>query len=213
MKVIDQAPFSDELASLVALDPALQPVVERTGLLPHRPGRPGFEGLASVVVAQLVSRQSADAIFARLQREVGSLTPSAYLAVARGRGPRLGLTAAKADSLVRVAEAMMEGTLDLDAVGGLEATQAIARLTAIKGIGPWTAEVHLLFNAGHSDIFPAGDLALRIAVGESLGMEIRPDAATLRARAATWAPYRSVAARLFWAYYGKVVRPGAAVVP
>lgn len=205
--------FAPALAALLERDPRLSVVAEKAGPLPERAGRPGFEGLANVVVAQLVSRQSAEAIWARLTAATGPLTPESYLAVARGAGPRLGLTAAKADTLVRVAEAIRAGTLDPDRLPGLPMETAIARLTAIKGIGPWTAEVHLLFHAGHPDVFPAGDLALRAAVQHAFGAATRPPVADLRALAMAWAPQRSVAARLFWAYYAAVVRPGPGVLP
>lgn len=201
----------DAVRVLIALDPSLEPVARAAGPLPERPGLPGFAGLAGVVVSQLVSRASADAIWARLTAATGPMTPEAYLAAAQGQGPRLGLTAAKADTLGRVAEAVLAGSLDLDGLAGLEADEAVRRLTGIKGIGPWTAEVHLLFNCGHADIFPAGDLALRIAYGAAFGTGERPEAERLRARAADWAPLRSTAARLFWAYYGAVLRTGGVI--
>ena len=194
-------------------DPRLAAIAERTGPLPERAGRPGFEGLASVIVGQLVSRQSADAIWARLTTATGPLTPESYLAVGRGAGPRLGLTAAKADTLVRVAEAVLAGDLDLDALSSLEMEPAVKRLVAIKGIGIWTAEVYLLFHTGHGDIFPAGDLALRAAVQHGFGQAERMDPDALRAMARAWAPHRSVAARLFWAYYAVAVRPAGGVLP
>ncbi len=83
----------------------------------------------------------------------------------------------------------------------------MAALTALPGIGAWTAEVYLLVHAGHPDIFPAGDVALRAALGRAFGQEPRPDIAETRLVAAAWAPWRSVAARLFWAYYARHVRP------
>lgn len=205
--------FAESLAALCSADPLLQPIIEAAGPLPPRQGRPGFEGLAATVVSQLVSRRSAEAIWQRLLDATGPVSASSYLAVGRGQGPRLGLTAAKADTLVRVAEAIIEGGLDLDSIARLPAERALSALTAIKGIGQWTAEVHLLFNAGHQDIFPAGDLALRIAAGEALGLGPRPDAAVLRSISARWSPHRSVAARLLWAYYGRIIRPGGAVLP
>ena len=90
---------------------------------------------------------------------------------------------------------------DLDALCVLDPEEATARLTAIRGVGPWTAELYLLFAAGHTDIFPAGDVALRIAVAEGLGLEERPTVKQLYAMAESWSPWRGVAARLFWAFY------------
>ncbi len=201
------------LELLLERDPALRQVAGRAGELPSRPGTPGFEGLAYAVVGQLVSRRSADAIWEKLNRATGPLTPRNYVAAGEGFGPRLGLTAAKADTLLRVARAILSGELDLDWIEHLPAEQAISQLVRIKGIGEWTAEVHLLFNAGHPDIFPAGDLALRVAVGHALDQNYRNEPRLLRAFARRWAPHRSVAARLFWAYYGQVVRPGTPFLP
>ena len=206
-------PFAAELAVLSALDPALLPVIEAVGPLPARTGDPGFAGLASTIVSQLVSRQSADAIWARLIERTGPLTPEAFLHHGRGEGPRLGLTAAKADTLVRIAYAVVSGSLDLPSLTQLDAAEATRRLVAIKGVGPWTAEVHLLFNAGHPDIFPAGDLALRAAYAHLTGLAERPSIAELQREALRWSPHRSVAARLLWAYYGRHVRPGPAILP
>jgi DNA-3-methyladenine glycosylase II len=91
--------------------------------------------------------------------------------------------------------------LALDAAATLEVEAAIAELTAIKGIGVWTAEVFLLFCAGHPDVFPAGDLALRAAVGDALALPDRPSEKAVRDIAGAWHPWRGVAARLFWAFY------------
>ncbi len=90
-----------------------------------------------------------------------------------------GLSRAKAEALHRVAQAVVSGALDLDAVCSLEAALAIRELTAIKGVGRWTAEVYLLFCAGHPDVFPVGDVALQNAVGHALALEVKPTAREL----------------------------------
>ena len=94
-----------------------------------------------------------------------------------------------------------------------EIVGAVAYLTAHKGIGPWTAEIYLMFCVGHPDIFPVGDLALRKAVGHALGMDSAPSEKELTAMAAEWAPYRHAAALMFWKYYAAVMRkaPGTAL--
>ena len=96
---------------------------------------------------------------------------------------------------------MVEDGLDLDHLCGVEAEEAIARLTALHGVGRWTAEVYLLFAAGHPDIFPARDVALQSAVGHAMGIDPRPGEKALLTIAESWAPWRGVASRLFWAYY------------
>ena len=209
----DMPPFAEALDDLARRDETLRPLISRCGPLPERPGLAGFAGLANVVVSQLVSRASATAIWNRLLDQTGPLSAEACLVSLRGEGPRLGLTAAKADTLVRVAEAVVDGRLDLQSLVRMKADAALARLTAIKGIGRWTAEVHLLFNAGHPDIFPAGDLALRAAFAHAFELEERPESPMLAAHALRWSPNRSVAARLFWSYYGQFVRPGPDILP
>ena len=96
---------------------------------------------------------------------------------------------------------MDAGALDLHGLCDLPHDAAIAQLTAVRGIGPWTAEVYLLFCAGHPDMFPAKDVALQSAVGDAFSLAARPDEKALAAIAESWAPWRGVAARLFWAYY------------
>ena len=99
------------------------------------------------------------------------------------------------------AEAVLAGTIDLVAVEEMTAEMAIAHLTAVKGIGPWTAELYLLFSVGHPDIFPAGDLALKKAVRDGLGLEVLPSTKALVEIAKGWSPHRGAAALLFWRYF------------
>lgn len=189
------------LEALVVLDPRLGPIVAASGPVPLRRRAPGFAGLARVVTAQQVSAQAAASIWARVEGLVGA-EPEAADFDAHGdevlRGA--GLSAAKVRTL-RAVGAAIESGLDLGACAELPEEEAIARLTAIKGVGRWTAEVWLLFSAGHPDVWPAGDLALRAAVGDCFSLAERPDEKEARAIAAAWRPWRGVAARLFWAYY------------
>ena len=105
-----------------------------------------------------------------------------------------------------LAVAEIEGRIDLRGLCSLTAAEAIGQLTAIRGIGAWTAEVYLLFCAGHPDVFPAGDVALQNAVAHAFGLDERPGARLLSDIAADWRPWRGVAARLFWAYYAREMR-------
>ncbi|RWF62323.1 MAG: DNA-3-methyladenine glycosylase 2 family protein, partial [Mesorhizobium sp.] len=111
-----------------------------------------------------------------------------------------GLSRPKQRGLVAVAQAVVDG-LDLDHLCLLDATDAITAMIKVSGIGPWTAEVYLLFAAGHPDVFPARDVALQSAVGHALGIDPRPPEKTLIQLAESWSPWRGVASRLFWAYY------------
>lgn len=188
------------LDALSALDPRLAEVRAAAGEIPLRLTSPGFRSLASIVISQQVSRASADAIFGRLSGLVDPLTPQAILSAGESVFREAGLSRPKQRGLLAVAQAVADG-LDLDHLCSLEAEEALALLVAVPGIGPWTAQVYLLFAAGHPDIFPARDVALQTAVGHALGIEPRPTEKALITIAESWSPWRGVAARLFWAYY------------
>lgn len=163
--------------------------------------RPGFASLVSIVVSQQVSRASADAIMGRLVSLVAPLEASGVLSGGLDVLRSAGLSRPKQKTVLALAEAVVGGEIDLDHMTRIGADEAMARLTSLHGIGPWTAEVYLLFCAGHPDIFPAHDVALQSAVGQAFHIEPRPSAKALYALAESWAPWRGVAARLFWAYY------------
>ena len=188
------------LAVLAEADARLAPVIRAAGPLPLRRRPAGFAGLLRVVVGQQVSVASADAIWARCLAVFPEMTPEA---IGRARLPRFrraGLSMPKIRTLRAVAAACRNG-FDLDGLAAMPAEEAHATLTAVKGIGPWTADIYLLFCLGHPDIFPAGDLALRVAVADAFGLEASPEVKDLAALAAVWSPWRSVAATLFWGYY------------
>ena len=189
-----------ELDALCLLDPRLEKVRAMAGEVPLRLSEPGFASLVSIVVSQQVSRASADAIFGRLIKLVDPLTPKAMLAAGEDAFRAAGLSRPKQRALIAISEAVRDG-LDLHGLCGLEAEAAIRQMTAVSGIGPWTAEVYLLFAAGHPDIFPARDVALQSAVGHALGIDPRPGEKALIRLAESWSPFRGVASRLFWAYY------------
>jgi len=189
------------LRELATIDPRLAPVIARAGEVPLRRTPAGFSSLCSIIVSQQVSRASADAIFGRLAALLDPLTPEAILASGDELFRQAGLSRPKQATLIAIAAEVAERGLDLDALCGLDPLEATERLTAIRGVGPWTAEIYLLFAAGHPDIFPAGDLALQIAAAEGLRLEARPGAKELYRIAESWAPWRGVAARLFWAFY------------
>jgi DNA-3-methyladenine glycosylase II len=193
--------IEEGLAALMRLDPRLSAVVARAGEVPLRLSPPGFASLVSIIVSQQVSRASADAILGRLTTLLDPLDAKGMLSAGEDIFRAAGLSRPKQKTLLSIAAAVADDGLDLDHLATIDADEAMARLTALHGVGPWTAEVYLLFSAGHPDIFPAHDVALQSAVGHALGIEPRPPAKALYALAESWAPWRGVAARLFWAYY------------
>jgi DNA-3-methyladenine glycosylase II len=192
--------ISAGLDALCRMDPRLAAIRSAAGEVPLRRSPPGFASLASIIVSQQVSTASARAIFGRFERLVDPLTAGKVLSATDAVFREAGLSRPKVKALRAIAEAVAGG-LDLDHLETLDAPEAIARLTAVSGIGPWTAEVYLLFAVGHPDIFPARDVALQTAVGHALGMDARPDEKKLIEIAESWRPWRGVASRLFWAYY------------
>lgn len=191
----------DGLAALARNDRRLRRVIATAGEVPLRRAPPGFASLASIVVAQQVSKAAAETIFGRLSGLIDPLTPDNVLAAGEEALRAAGLSRPKQRTLLATARAVADGALDLDSVPGREAADAIVHMTAVHGIGAWTAEVYLLFCAGHPDIFPARDVALQSAVGTAFGLAARPGEKDLIRIAESWTPWRGVAARLFWAYY------------
>jgi len=193
--------IAEGLEALCVADQRLRTVREVAGDVPLRLVRPGFTSLVSIIVSQQVSRASADAILGRFLKIVDPLTPANLLAADETVFREAGFSRPKQKAVLATAVAAAHDGLDLEALCLLDAEEAMARLTAVHGIGRWTAEIYLLFAAGHPDIFPARDVALQSAVGQALGMEGRPNEKTLIRVAESWTPWRGVAARLFWSYY------------
>jgi DNA-3-methyladenine glycosylase II len=201
-----QAALEEATARLKALDPeVVGRLIAVGGPPPLRWREPGFAGLAAIIVSQQVSVASANAIYGRLAAELAPLGAANLIAADDATLKRCGLSQAKMRALRALAEAM-EGGLDLTGLAALEAEAAHQALVAVKGIGPWTADLYLLFSLGHPDAFPAGDLALQEAAKMALGLAKRPDAPRLEAIAERWRPLRGVAARMLWAYYRGVKR-------
>jgi DNA-3-methyladenine glycosylase II len=184
------------------LDPRLLPIKAKVAPLPLRHAEPGFAALVRVIVSQQVSAVAAEKIYTRLEGAVGKIAPETYLAAGLEKWREGGLSRPKQRTIAASAEAVIAGTLDLNALCCMEAETAIDCMTGIWGIGRWTAEVYLLFAGGHPDVFPARDLALQIALQDCFGLETRPTEVETIALTNAWSPLRSVAARLMWAIYG-----------
>lgn len=203
-RIESDADIERALDDLVSIDPRLVIVREQAGPVGLRRNPADFASLASVIVAQQISRASAEAILGRMVQLIDPFTPRQLLIAGEAALIEAGLSRAKQRTFFAVAEAVERDGLDLASLADQPAEQAIETLVRFPGIGPWTAEVYLLTAAGHSDIFPSGDVALQAAVGQALLLEKRPDSRQLAALAEIWQPWRTVAACLFWAYYRKM---------
>lgn len=180
--------------------PHMRLVHDHAGDPPLRQHAPGFEGLARIVVGQQLSLASAQAIWGRMLLAVRPMTPKAFLKLGDDQLRAIGLSTGKVKTLRAVSAAMLGG-LDLDKLGLAHETEVHEALTALPGIGPWSADIYLLFCLGRADAFAAGDLALQIAARAALGLEERPSRDELFDIAERWRPWRGVAAHLLWAYY------------
>jgi DNA-3-methyladenine glycosylase II len=198
---LDQA-----LAALLDAHPALHPLYALSGRPPLRKRPPGFKGLAAVIVSQQVSTASAASIWKRVEARFPHLSADDILQSDEAGLQACGLSRPKIRALRAISEAVESGDLDIDRLGMIPADQAFDQLVAVKGIGPWTANVYLLFCLGHADAFPAGDLALQEAARMGFALDDRPSAEALHSLAEAWRPYRGVAAKLLWAYYGAMKR-------
>jgi DNA-3-methyladenine glycosylase II len=194
--------LTEAAARLRALDPEIVGrLVEIGGATPLRRQEPGFAGLVRIIVAQQVSTASANAIFKRVEAILAPLTAETVLAASDEKLRACGLSLPKMRAMRALAQAVAQDGLDLLALGALVAEEAHRALVAVKGIGPWTADVFLLFCLGHPDAFPGGDIALQEAAKLALGLKQRPDARRLEEIAERWRPLRGIAARMLWAYY------------
>lgn len=196
-----QADIREGLDALSLADPVIARVWAETGEVPLRWSDPGFAGLVQIIMAQQLSKFAAEAIWRRLCVRVRPMTPERLSRAREATLRGCGLSAAKVATVRALARALRQGDVDLDGFDGRPADDVIDELCQVKGIGPWTAELYLLFSIGDADIWPAGDLALQVAVGEALKLEARPDARAVAEIATRWRPWRGVAARLFWSYY------------
>ena len=204
--------LGEGVAALSALDPqTIGLLLEIGGPPPLRRREPGFAGLAAIIVSQQVSVASAAAIFARLEARVRPLTASSTMAAGETALRECGLSGPKIRGILSAARAVAQDGLDLAGLAALPAAEAHRLLVSVKGVGPWTADIFLLFCLGHPDAFPAGDLAMQEAAKLALGLSARPDAKALETIAERWRPFRGVAARMLWAYYA-VAKGRAGVV-
>ena len=202
-----EADLNTATQALIELDPRLANILAIAGAPPLRRREGGFAGLASIVVSQQLSTASAAAIWGRLTAMLDPLDAAAFLRVRAPRLQRAGLSAAKIRTLKSIASALKSGTFDLAALVDR------AALTALHGIGPWTADIYLLFCLGHPDAWPAGDLALQEAARLAFALRTRPSSREMVPLAEVWRPWRGVAARVLWSYYRAVKGRDAAPVP
>ena len=193
--------LDDAVAALIAADKRLHPVVERAGkpqFVPRR--RHGFEALMSIITSQQLSTAAGDTIFGRVKEKVVPFDPSTMLETPADVLRSCGLSAPKQKHMKTIAGAIIDGTLDLKRVRSMPDDIAREHLTAVKGIGPWTADIYLMSSLGRANIWPVGDVGLQAAVARALKLRKRPTEQHMERLSKAWQPWRTIVARLLWTY-------------
>lgn len=206
MTILAGAPpwAAEGIAAISVLDPDFARILPAAGPLPWRRRDPGFAGVLRTICGQMISNQAAAAIWGRVAALPGALEPAGLLALSEEALRGAGLSRPKVAHVRALARAVAEGELDFVALRALPDTAAIAALATIPGLGPWTAQVHLLFGFERPDVFPAGDVALAAGLTHLKALPARPTPKALAVMAEAWSPWRSLAARLLWHHWRHV---------
>ena len=195
---IDREELEKSLEALGRIEPAFAAALQRVGLPEPRVGTRGYVTLLRAIVGQQVSIKAAAAIWAKVEAATGGAGDPANMGRTSAEDLRAaGLSRQKISYAKSLAGEVLSGRLDFDKLPA-DDEAAIAHLTAVKGIGRWTAEIYLLFAEGRPDIWPAGDLAVQIEIGNIMGLEGKPTEKAVRALAEAWRPHRGAAAVFAW---------------
>jgi DNA-3-methyladenine glycosylase II len=186
---------------LVAREPRFAKVIDVHGLPSARRVENGLASLLKIVTEQLISLKAADVIWRRVETRLHPFEPGEILKFGLEDLQSLGLTRAKARSFQAIATVIHSGELNFESLHQVPDHDVLAKLMALPGIGPWTADIYLLTALGRADACPAGDLALQMAAQDLFAMEGRPTPKAFLEKAENWKPWRSVAARLLWSHY------------
>lgn len=198
--VLDKSNLKKALRHLADADPDLARALAEAGSPELREMPTGYGGLMRSIVGQQVSVHAARSIWLRLEAAVPSMEPAAFLAMSDEQLRAVGLSGAKMKYGRSLATDIVEGRINFGALDDLDDIAAVAMLTQAKGIGPWTAEIYLMFAHGRPDIMPGLDLGLVVAAQHLKRLRTRPDAKRLLKIAEAWRPWRSAAALLLWHY-------------
>lgn len=192
-------PWANAVAHLRAADPRWHPIIERVGACKLRPRRDRFGTLVRAIIGQQISARAASTIDARLRILSGEPhEPSALIAAGEAGLRSCGLSGVKARYVLNLSEAVLDGRLPLGRIGALDDEAVKARLTAIKGIGPWTAEMFLIFCLNRPDVLSVGDLGIRVGLRDFHGLAAHPSPRECVELAESWRPFRSIAMWYMW---------------
>ena len=199
--MINNNTFIAAIEELKQRDRNLAEILDTWGYPPSWQREPGFATLIRIILEQQVSYASAKAAFKRLEDAVADLTPASFLTLDDAELKAVGFSRQKTRYGRILAQAILNQELDLANLSVASDQQIRQELTKIKGIGDWTVDIYLMMALQRSDVFPAKDLAVAIAVKEIKDLPQRPTAAELEVIAESWKPYRAIATKILWHYY------------
>ena len=201
VKPLTQKSLALAARELAARDPILAGIFAAHGDPPLWRRATGFTTLVHIILEQQVSLKSAKAMLVRLENAIQPFAPERFLDLGDAHLRSLGVTRQKSAYLIDLSSSIVNGQLSFTKLGRMSDADARLALTRIKGIGLWSADVYLLMAMRRADIWPAGDLALAVAMKELKGLATRPNPLELERLAEQWRPHRAVAARMLWQYY------------
>lgn len=188
--------LTTHIEKLLLIEPRFLPIYTRVGVPTLRRQRGGFSQLMRAIVGQQLSTASANSIWERLEKS--ELTSAALITQAYDETLRShGLSKQK----IRYVRSLIEHDIDFNALENLPDEEVIKTLTAITGIGNWTAEIYMLFSLGRADVLAVDDLAVKVATMDLLGLTARPTPKQLKSLTNRWSPHRSAASLLLWKHY------------
>lgn len=187
---------------LAASDKDVAKAIDLVGYPSERINQQGFNTVLRVIVGQQLSVKAAATIWGRVQALAGETAgPEHYAEISDDELRSAGLSRQKVNYVRSLCTTVSNGTLDFDALVHLPDEKAVKAITAVKGLGVWSAHMYLMFSLGRQDIMPVGDLAVRVGIGRIIGMEERPTEKQCDEIGMRWRPHRSVMALLAWHYY------------
>jgi DNA-3-methyladenine glycosylase II len=198
---MNQAKIKRHLDKLAQIDPDLRRGLELVRYPKPRIREQGFDTFLSTIVSQQISTEAAASIMRRVRALLPDMNAAAVLCLPAGALRDAGLSLRKVEYVEGLAQAMVEERFDPSELESMDDQRAIKAITSLRGFGPWSAEIYLMFSLQRSDIFPAGDLALRIALQKLKGIDTLLDEKQSRELVALWSPYRSAGSLFLWHYY------------
>lgn len=198
---MDESKIKRHLDHLAKSDPELKRGLKLVRYPAPRIRKQGFETLLSTIVAQQISTEAAAAIMRRVHVLLPAMEAQEVLRLPEGALRAAGLSARKVEYVEGLAQAIVDNRFDVTQLPEMDDQAAITAITSLRGFGTWSAEIYLMFSLQRSDIFPAGDLALRIALQKLKGIEDPLSDKQARELVEPWAPYRSAGSLFLWHYY------------